>query len=207
MVIRDEDVARDPWRGVYLALRHTIVTGEYPPGSRLVEQELADRFRTSRGPVRTALQELERSGLVVSVNRRGTFVREITDEDVEEISSLWKVLYDFMVRRAIERMSPDDPARLEALKTKIPSAPDPDEFLVFGVELTSEIFRIAQHGRALEIFNSLMIQAQARSIFFTATGNVGEIEVQVPNLHEICDKLLEGTRTASSPAPIGSATR
>ena len=64
--MNDEDVARDPWRGVYHALRAAIVSGEYPPGSRLVEQQLADRFRTSRGPVRTALHELERSGLVVS---------------------------------------------------------------------------------------------------------------------------------------------
>ena len=75
--MNDEDVARDPWRGVYHALRAAIGSGEYPPGSRLVEQQLADRFRTSRGPVRTALHELERSGLVVSIDRRGTFVRSI----------------------------------------------------------------------------------------------------------------------------------
>ncbi len=195
MSVNDEDVARDPWRGVYQALRNAIVSGEYPPGSRLVEQQLADRFRTSRGPVRTALHELERSGLVTSVDRRGTFVREISDTDIEEIDSLWKVLFEFAVRRAVERMTPEDRAWLEDFRSRAPVITDPDAFLEYGIELTRKVFVMANHSRAKEIYESLLIQAQARSIFFTSvSGSDGSTYwfSEGGSLTDLCDALLRG---------------
>ena len=64
----------DLGHAVTAAIRELIMTGAVDPGERLVETDLSERFGTSRGPVRDAFKELEQSGLVISVPRRGTFV-------------------------------------------------------------------------------------------------------------------------------------
>lgn len=61
---------RELWEGVADTLRGAIVSGGIPSGSNLVEADLADRFGVSRGPVRAALRELDREGLVVDLPRR-----------------------------------------------------------------------------------------------------------------------------------------
>lgn len=81
---------------VTAAIRELIMTGAVAPGERLVETDLSARFGTSRGPVRDAFKELEKSGLVVSLPRRGTFVATMTASDVSEIYTL---------RLALERLA------------------------------------------------------------------------------------------------------
>ena len=76
-------------------LRDRILAGEFTPGQRLAETDLAAQFGTSRGPVRTALTELESAGLVERRARRGTFVSALSDDDVDEIFSLWALIWPF----------------------------------------------------------------------------------------------------------------
>src|SRR5688572_28872908 len=99
--MRQRSVALDPWQGIYAALRSRILNGSFAPGERLVESALADEFGTSRGPVRSALKELERVGLIVVTPRRGTFVRVFTAQDIDEIVSLWRLIWPFAVQRAV----------------------------------------------------------------------------------------------------------
>lgn len=61
-----------------------IVSGELPPGERLVETRVAASFGTSQAPVREALRELETFGLVEIKPRRGTFVRSFVRETLRE---------------------------------------------------------------------------------------------------------------------------
>jgi DNA-binding GntR family transcriptional regulator len=51
---------------VCTAIRDDIVSGVLPPGSRLAEEQLAQRYGVSRVPVREALRTLESEGFVVS---------------------------------------------------------------------------------------------------------------------------------------------
>ena len=48
-----------------------IIQGDYLPGTKLVEMDLAERFEVSRAPIREALKELERLGLVKKSLRQG----------------------------------------------------------------------------------------------------------------------------------------
>lgn len=60
---------------IYRYLRNAIASGELEPGDRLpAERDLADQMKTARGPVRRAIQRLEREGSVVRHVGRGTFV-------------------------------------------------------------------------------------------------------------------------------------
>ncbi len=66
------------------ALENAIVDGRYPPGSRLDLEALAQEFDCSRTPIREALQQLEASGLVQVLPKRGTYVSEWTAADLAE---------------------------------------------------------------------------------------------------------------------------
>ena len=58
---------RDRAARIYRELRELIVMGRLPPGTRLVEKDIATRFRVSRTPVRAALDRLEQEGYVVTL--------------------------------------------------------------------------------------------------------------------------------------------
>src|ERR1700674_5857732 len=59
---------------VYQALRRELTSGTYRPGDRLREDEIAERLRVSRTPVREALGRLVARGLVVPSGSRGLVV-------------------------------------------------------------------------------------------------------------------------------------
>ena len=82
-------------------LRTAILHGYFGPGERLREEALAKSMGVSRGPIREALNELAREGLVVIQRNRGTFVARLTMEDAEEIYSLRRVLERLAVERVI----------------------------------------------------------------------------------------------------------
>lgn len=92
----------------YEALKHAIITGEIPAGSRIVETEYAERMHISRTPLREALRKLERDGLVEYILRRGVVVRAFTIEDVEEIYTIRNALEMLTLPAIIEKATPED---------------------------------------------------------------------------------------------------
>lgn len=69
---------------VLMQLRDLILQGEFAPGQRLAEQQLAERLNASRTPVRAALVTLEQEGLIdvsetVGYSVRRFTLREVTD--------------------------------------------------------------------------------------------------------------------------------
>ena len=74
------------------ALQEDIVLGRLAPGARLVEEELAERFRTKRHVLREAFVELERFGLIERRPNRGASVRQLTLEDVNQIYAVREIL-------------------------------------------------------------------------------------------------------------------
>ena len=49
---------------VYVSIKGAIIGGEFEPGRRLIEEKLAEDMKTSRTPVREAIQKLEKEGLI-----------------------------------------------------------------------------------------------------------------------------------------------
>jgi len=74
-------------------LTQAIVQGRLPPGSRVVEAEIARQMAISRAPVREASRRLERQGILVSKPRRGFFVRDMSVREVDDL---------FQVRLSLE---------------------------------------------------------------------------------------------------------
>ena len=100
---------------VYRSLRDRIVQGKMPPGTRLVEVDLAQQFDSSRTPVREALKRLSAEGLVSIDPARGMVVREVDPVEAEEIYVIREVIDGLAGRLAAPRVTDDDMTRLRVL--------------------------------------------------------------------------------------------
>ena len=104
---------------VYNAIREAIVTGRYKPGSRLNESQLAREFNISRIPIREALMQLQEHGLVMNHERRGMFVTELDEIDVQRINSVRIVLEAEAFRLARNNMTKEIAAHLKNLVARM----------------------------------------------------------------------------------------
>jgi DNA-binding GntR family transcriptional regulator len=73
---------------IYGRVCEAIVRAQLQPGKRLVELEIAAQVGTSQGPVREALQRLERDGLVERQTRSATFVTDISADEMHSLVAI-----------------------------------------------------------------------------------------------------------------------
>src|SRR4051812_8710121 len=66
-------------------LRGILIEGEIPPGARIPERELCERFGISRTPLREALKVLAAEGYVVLLPHRGAQAAKLTRKDVADL--------------------------------------------------------------------------------------------------------------------------
>jgi DNA-binding GntR family transcriptional regulator len=97
------------------SIRAAIAQGRIQPAARLLEASLAREMGTSRAPVREALSQLEREGLVIKEPNRGARVVELTEETVREVASLRGLLEGFGASLAAERLTVEQFTALEAM--------------------------------------------------------------------------------------------
>jgi len=117
---------------VYQALRKAILSLRLRPGDSLSEADMAAQLGTSRQPVREAFIKLSETGFVDIVPQRGTFVRRISSHEVGNARFIREHVEAALVRRAAERGSPDNIARLKVLiaeQKQAESAADHDLFI------------------------------------------------------------------------------
>src|SRR6185436_12796575 len=88
-------------------LGHRIMHGEFVPGSRLKEEECAELYDVSRGPVREAFRLLERRGFVEIVPRHGARVLAFDSADLASLFSVRAVLFGLAARQATEQARPE----------------------------------------------------------------------------------------------------
>ena len=100
-------------------LRDRIFAGELMPGTFLDEARLAEQLQISRTPLREALKVLTAEGLVRHEPRRGCFVNEVTEQDLDEIFPVLALLEGRCAREAAANASDADLLELEALHDKL----------------------------------------------------------------------------------------
>lgn len=98
-------------------LRERILGGEYVPGERLAEVELAEKLGVSRTPVREALRRLAAEGLVDITANKGARVVEYPRTDLERIFEIRARVEGMSARIAAETATESDIDRLEEIAT------------------------------------------------------------------------------------------
>jgi DNA-binding GntR family transcriptional regulator len=114
---------------VYEYLRTEIVSGRLAPGARIVELDVASTVGVSQGPVREALQRLEREGLVEKRSHSATYVTSVSIDEMYELFSIRSVIEGFAIRRTVERITPEQCDQLEQLIEAMRAAGRNDDML------------------------------------------------------------------------------
>jgi DNA-binding GntR family transcriptional regulator len=140
-------------------IRSRIFSGVFPPGTRLVERNLADEFGVSRFPVREALRILHKEGLVEHLPTRGIVVRKPGRAEVEEIFDIRESLEVLAARLAAQRVASGIPSRLHehvAASRRALEAGDVQSATRANSEFHDELIRLAGSTTLQEVLEPLM---------------------------------------------------
>jgi DNA-binding GntR family transcriptional regulator len=147
---------------VHGELYELIQNLELPPGSRLVEVDLAARFGVSKTPVRESLLMLEREGLVATVPHSGATVTWLTLEDYEQHLFILDALELPAVRLVVERITPERMEACAGLMASIEAAYMHKRRSLFTktvMELHSALFAAVDYPKLTE-----MIEGQQQAL-------------------------------------------
>jgi DNA-binding GntR family transcriptional regulator len=145
-------------------LLRRIIEGEYAPGTRLVELQLAKEFGSSQAPVRDALRELETAGLVTIRPRRGTFVIDYHARAQHEIYEVRGALEEAAMRLAMPKLKADTralAAHLEGMREAARSH-DFDAMVQHSVGFHRAILLAAGNELLLKLWESLHVEIHTR---------------------------------------------
>jgi DNA-binding GntR family transcriptional regulator len=139
-------------------LRLAILSGELAEGTALPEAQTAVKLGVSRVPVREALVELERQGLVEFDDNGRACVRTFAAEDIDEILSMRAVLQTMAARIAAVKLTGEDVARLEAILDRARLARDLTDFSTLDNDFHDTVVVIARHRRLSRVWSDLRSQ-------------------------------------------------
>ena len=108
-------------------LLERILSGQYPPDSRIVETQVARELGTSQAPVREALRGLEALGVVEITPFRGARVRRPTPQELLEAYVVRSALETLAARLAVPRLTDADLDRLGAAVDAMQTAARDDD--------------------------------------------------------------------------------
>ena len=114
------------------ALRDDILTGRFKGGDQLLEDSIKIEFGISRTPLREAFRVLEKQGLVEILPRRGTFVKRITRQDIEENFPVRAILEGLAARLAYENLRDKDINEMEEVIEYMEEAVQRKDFIDYA---------------------------------------------------------------------------
>jgi DNA-binding GntR family transcriptional regulator len=135
-----------------------ILTGHYPPDSRIVETQVARELGTSQAPVREALRGLEALGVVEIAPFRGARVRRPTKREIIEAYAVRFALEGLAARLAVPGLTDDDLADLAVCFDEMETAADADD----GYRVAEADARF--HGRIVELADNATLTKVWRSL-------------------------------------------
>jgi len=147
---------------VTMKLRQAILDGRIKAGERIIEEDVAAMMKTSRGPVRDSLIELEHEGLVIRERNRGAMVVSLSAEDVEEVWALRVSLERLALKFVMERADEEDLTELQELVQEISTGVKQDlpvdKFIDLDLKFHEQLVNASGLKRLIAIWQSLKSQ-------------------------------------------------
>ena len=137
-----------------------IVSRNFPPGMKLSEQLLCDRWKVSRTPIREALRHLESEGFISSSQHKGFVVTSISMQDVEQIYTILITL-DSVAGKLATPFIANDSQKLESLRTlceemkELCEKRDIEGYMRKNLEFHTLIFRSSDNAWMVKILENL----------------------------------------------------
>ncbi|SDK49656.1 DNA-binding transcriptional regulator, GntR family [Nonomuraea maritima] len=131
------------------ALRAALITGEMRPGVVYSAPVLAGQFGVSATPVREAMLDLAKEGLVEAVRNKGFRVTELSDRDLDELTELRHLIEVPTVVRLADSSRAEEFERLRPAAEKIVAASDRGDLLAYvDADLRFHVELLALSGNA-----------------------------------------------------------
>lgn len=143
-------------------LRQAILSGHFAAEQHLSEEHLARTLVVSRGPIREALLQLEREGLVLSQPNGRALVARLSRKDLEEVYSLRFALERIAVQYAIHNAQDEDFAAMEAVVRSMEEAAvrsvTEQEAADLDIRFHDLLYQSARHDRLNDAWSNLRSQ-------------------------------------------------
>lgn len=170
---------------VYLALRESIVKGEFYPGFRLLVLDIANALKISQAPVREAMERLKQEGLLDSKHNKGSFVSEIKQDELEELYELRELIEWNAIKRSIPLLEPADYVELTEICEKMIYAAGQDDlfrFIELDMDFHGFFFAKSGNGTIIRLWDQITVKMKR----FLAITN----KIYFPNLISIAESHL-----------------
>ncbi|NHI15663.1 GntR family transcriptional regulator [Microbacterium excoecariae] len=175
------------------ALRSAIISGEMQPGAVYSGPSLAEQFGVSATPIREAMLDLVREGLVVAMPNRGFQVTDVAEQDLVEVTQLRLLLEP----PAVEIATPLIPAEaLPALRAQcdriVRFAEEGDlvSYLTEDGEFHLALLQYAGNRRLSDLVASL--RSQTRLFGLSSLHQQGRLAASAQEHHAMLDAIEEG---------------
>lgn len=173
-------------------IRALIISGDFPPGSRLRERDLSQALDVSRVPVREALQQLEAEGFINTSPRRGATVKQITLRDVNELFDVRLSLEVLAARLAAQAAARgESSSHLQQLMDQAEEATlhhDHAQIPLINTALHAEI--VSMGGNSLLEYSMKPLLGRMQWLF-TLTGH-RDPQVQCAEHLSLCQAIYDG---------------
>ncbi|HQY31661.1 MAG TPA: GntR family transcriptional regulator [Thermomicrobiales bacterium] len=145
-------------------LRIAILNGSFGPGERLPEELLAKAMGVSRGPVREALVQLEREGLIVIQRNRGAFVAQLSLQDLDEVYTLRVALERLATEQSVIHATESEldevQVVIDEIATRMGDGMSVRDAAELDLAFHDIIYRVGKHKRLYETWSMLRPQIQ-----------------------------------------------
>jgi DNA-binding GntR family transcriptional regulator len=145
-------------------LRAAVMAGELEPGVVYSAPRLAEQFGVSATPVREAMLDLDKEGLVEIVRNKGFRVTRLSAEELDDITQLRAYLEVPAVRAIAERgIAADDVVRLRPMAAEIEAAARRRDFIAHvavDLEFHLSLLALAGNPRLVELVRSLRMSSR-----------------------------------------------
>ena len=185
------------YQDVVSSIFRAILEGHLNPGERLAEETIARELGVSRSPVRQALQEMERQGVVVIVPRKGACVADWSVDDIEDFIRVRVQLEKQAAEYASERITPQEINELYSLVDKMVEAAVKqivvDQEIHYDLAFHKQIVTSSRNVTLAQIYSAIELRTHMYMIYEKYITPAIDQRLELTQAHiPVVDALKEG---------------
>ncbi len=155
---------------VYDYIIEKIIQGEFAPGQRLTEADLLQELDISRTPIRDAFLQLASDGVLVSVPRKGYFIKEYDEQTTNEDWAIIARLDAYAVELAIDNLTEEDFSAMQECIDKMDAAIEQNDIAEYNTmqhKFHDIYLEKCSNKRLIELLHSVLHGVSRASAFLS----------------------------------------
>lgn len=175
------------------ALRAAVISGELKPGEVYSAPTLGARFGVSATPVREAMLDLVREGLVISLRNKGFRVTEVSDADLDDVAAVRQLIEPPTIRDVVATIPAADYPRLRRLAEDIVVAAEAGDLIAYiEADRVFHVTLLAYSGNQKLVDVVSDLRSQTRLLGLTPLVESGRLVPSATEHHELLDLVEAG---------------